>query len=84
LIAQWFESQLSSNKKLEPDSLLYNKLEKIKHESILNQLQLMIENHPDIALESIDHLVQIISHDKLKNVIQVLTEKLNNITKETE
>jgi len=64
---------------------LYNKLEKIKHETILNQLKGMIENHPDIALESIDHLVQIISHDKLKHVIQVLNEKLNNITnKETD
>ena len=39
----------------------------------------MIENHADIALESIDHMVKSISSKKLKQVIQKLTNKLNEI-----
>ena len=47
---------------------------------MLDNLKSIIENHPDIALESIDHMVQIISAEKLKEVIQVLTDKLNKLS----
>ena len=40
----------------------------------------MIEKHPDIALESIDHMVKIISTEKLKEVIKILSDKLNETT----
>lgn len=80
MIAQWFESQLNSNKKLEPDSFLCNKINEIKHDSVLNHLKGIIENHPDIALESIDHMVQVVSAEKLKELIDILTEKFNKMT----
>ncbi len=40
----------------------------------------MIEKHPDIALESIGHMVQIISPEKLKEIMKILSDKLNEIT----
>lgn len=76
LIAQWLESQINTDKTLEPDSFLSQKLATIKHDAILKQLQEIIETNPDIALESVGNLVKVASVDRINQVIVLLQEQL--------
>jgi hypothetical protein len=77
LIAQWLESQLNNSKNIEPESYISTKLNEIKYESVLTHFKSIIEAHPDIALQSIDHFVDSISEEKLKQLIEILTNKLS-------
>lgn len=72
------ESQFSNNSK-DTDSFVIEKLKKLKHDKVLSQLNTIIENHPDIALESVGRLVETASVEKVKEVIALLNEKLNSV-----
>ena len=73
LVAIWLESELSDE-----ESFVNKKLKNLKHDNILNQIKTIIENHPDIALESIGYLVESTPTEKIKQVIQLLTDKVVN------
>ena len=82
LIAQWLESQITSDRILAPDSFLATKLDRIKHDAILKQLQMIIETNPDIALESVGNLVKVASAERIKQVITTLNEQLEKLAKQ--
>jgi hypothetical protein len=79
LVALWLESQFNNNNSKDADSFVIEKLNKFKHDKVLGQLNKIIENHPDIALESVSRLVETASIDKVKEVIAILNEKLNSV-----
>ena len=80
-MAQWFESQLNNFKVLEPDSFLAEKLAIIKHDTILAQITSIIDTHPDIALESVEHLVKTASQKRIRQLVDLLNAKLEETQK---
>lgn len=82
MIAQWLESQITSDRTFEPNSFLADNLNQIKHDAILKQLQMIIETNPDIALESVGNLVKVASAERIKQVITTLNDQLEKLAKE--
>jgi hypothetical protein len=82
-MAHWLESQLNDQKQIDSTSFVKSKLSELNNVSVLTQLKSIIENHPDLALESIHNLVENTSNEKIKQVIQTLTDKLNKVISET-
>ena len=83
-VTLWLENEVGSNSLFENDStFIQDKLRKLKHDNILNQLKEIIEHHPTIAIESISYLIQSTSADKIKEVIAILNEKVASINETT-
>jgi hypothetical protein len=74
-VALWLESETNN---VATPSYINEKLKRLKHDSILNQVKDIIENHPEIALESIGYLVELTSKEKIKEVIALLNDKVND------
>jgi adenine-specific DNA methylase len=68
--ALWLESSAGT-------TVVADKLKNLRHDQVLGQLNTIINEHPDIALESINQLVESTSSEKIKELIGMLTEKLN-------
>ena len=75
------ESQFDEEtQSLQLHSFVSEKLAEIKHDTVLRQITDIIDAHPDIALESIGHLVQNTSAARIREVIQLLSLKLEEVT----
>jgi len=79
----WLESE-TNNVASSSSSYIHEKLKRLKHDSILNQVKDIIENHPEIALESIGYLVELTSKEKIKEVIALLNDKVNDAKSDEE
>lgn len=75
-LANWFESQLDEEKNLRENSFAWQQIRQLKHDRVLNHIKGLIEEYPDIAMESIEHLVQTVSEKRIKSIVNLLTEKL--------
>ncbi|CAF0748849.1 unnamed protein product [Brachionus calyciflorus] len=75
-LALWLESQLNEEKSLKENSFVTNKIAQLKHDNVLNQIKNIVEEYPDIAMESIGHLVQTISSKRIMDLIEALNQKL--------
>jgi len=73
LMAHWLEAESNDS-----SSYINEKLKTLKHDHVLNQIKEIIEHHPEIALESIGYLVELTSKEKIKEVIALLNEKVND------
>jgi hypothetical protein len=81
-MTNWYETQLDQHKQIEKNSPIAKKLEDINHKNVLNDLKNIIETYPDIALESLNHLVEYASVDRLKEVVSILSQKLEIVTQQ--
>lgn len=77
-VAHWLESEIFDEE--DDASFLSEKLQKLAHDNILGQVRDIIEQHPSIALESIGYLVELTSPEKIKQVIKLLSDKVNATT----
>ncbi len=73
-VAYWLEANT-----VEPVSSTFiaDKLKTLRHGQVLGQLKNIINDYPEVALESIHQLVESTSSEKIKELIDTLTEKLN-------
>lgn len=81
-MTNWYETQLDQHKQIEKNSSIAKKLEDINHKNVLNDIKNIIETYPDIALESLNHLVEYASVDRLKEVVSILSQKLEIVTQQ--
>lgn len=72
------ESQLDESNTLTEESSIMSKLKQIKHDRVKNDIKYIIENYPSIALESLNQLIEYTSVEKLKEVVAVLSQKIND------
>ena len=79
-MTNWYESQIDKNKQIDKESSIWKKLEEINHSNVLNDIKNIIEVYPDIALESLNHLVEYATIDRLKEVVSILNHKLETAT----
>ena len=63
----------------ENDTFVADKLKELKHEAVLNQIKEIIDTYPEIALESISHLFNSTSTERIKQVVNLLNQKLEEM-----
>jgi len=73
-VALWLENRVSNT-----ESFITDKLDKFNHDNVLKNLKDIIENHTDIAIESIEHLTQSTSVDRIKQIIEILNKKVQSL-----
>jgi acetyl-CoA carboxylase / biotin carboxylase 1 len=78
IISGWLENQLDKNQKLNVESLVVEKLKKFKQASVLTQLKTIIEDYPDVAIESIRNLSDLKNTQNLKEIVAALNEKIKS------
>lgn len=84
----WIESQLESSRRggsnheeprLSDESIIVAKLAEHTRKNVINDIKYIVETYPDIALESLNHLIEFTSADRLKVVVDVLSKKLQEL-----
>lgn len=84
-MTSWFESQLdttgSENKqhKLASESTIACYLNEITHQNVLSDIKHIVETYPEIALESLNHLIEYTSLERIREVVGILSKKLSTL-----